>query len=186
MFDKEGKVANWDDNKRRQVSARIRSQLMSMHGNYSPEWKVALQRNGYLKLALMFRKWIVPSWRKRWDTMYYDNVMQTYKEGYYRTGGAYASNMVKRFFYKLTDESKAAEIAITTDWNNLTELERQNIKRFGTEVSIFVTLCILYSVLKNWADDEDSVFIDNLAYQAYRLRTDMGFYVNPRDMMKII
>ena len=186
VFDKEGKVANWDDNKRRQVSARIRSQLMSMHGNYSPEWKVALQRNGYLKLALMFRKWIVPSWRKRWDTMYYDNVMQTYKEGYYRTGGAYASNMVKRFFYKLTDESKAAEIAITTDWNNLTELERQNIKRFGTEVSIFVTLCILYSVLKNWADDEDSVFIDNLAYQAYRLRTDMGFYVNPRDMMKII
>ena len=124
VFDKEGKVANWDDNKRRQVSARIRSQLMSMHGNYSPEWKVALQRNGYLKLALMFRKWIVPSWRKRWDTMYYDNVMQTYKEGYYRTGGAYASNTVKRFFYKLTDESKAAEIAITTDWNNLTELER--------------------------------------------------------------
>ena len=186
VFDKEGKVANWDDNKRRQVSARIRSQLMSMHGNYSPEWKVALQRNGYLKLALMFRKWIVPSWRKRWDSMYYDNVMQTYKEGYYRTGGVYAANMVKRFFYKLTDESKAAEIAIVTDWHNLTEMEKQNIKRCGTEAAIFTTLCILYSVLKNWADDEDSVFIDNLAYQAYRLRTDMGFYLNPRDMMKIV
>ena len=186
IFDKEGKVANWDDNKRRQISSRIRSQLMSMHGNYSAEWKVALQRNGYLKLALMFRKWIVPSWRKRWDSMYYDNVMQTYKEGYYRTGGVYAANMVKRFFYKLTDESKAAEIAIITDWHNLTEIEKQNIKRCGTEAAIFTTLCILYSVLKNWADDEDSVFIDNLAYQAYRLRTDMGFYLNPRDMMKII
>lgn len=186
VFDKDGKVSNWDDNKRRQISARIRSQLMSMHGNYSPEWKVALQRNGYLKLALMFRKWIVPSWRKRWDGMYYDNVTQSYKEGYYWTGATFMANYVKQFFYKLVDESKAAEIAITADWHNLTEMEKQNVKRFGTEVSIFATLCILYSLLKTWADDEDSVFIDNLAYQAYRLRTDMGFYTRPRDMMKII
>lgn len=186
VFDKDGKVSNWDDNKRRQISARIRSQLMSMHGNYSPEWKVALQRNGYLKLALMFRKWIVPSWRKRWDGMYYDNVTQSYKEGYYWTGITFTANKVKQFFYKLTDESKAAEIAITADWHNLTEMEKQNVRRFGTEASIFVTLCVLYSLLKTWADDEDSVFIDNLAYQAYRLRTDMGFYTRPRDMMKII
>lgn len=186
VFDKDGKVSNWDDNKRRQISARVRSQLMSMHGNYSPEWKVALQRNGYLKLALMFRKWIVPSWRKRWDGMYYDNVTQSYKEGYYWTGITFTANKVKQFFYKLTDESKAAEIAITADWHNLTEMEKQNVRRFGAEASIFVTLCVLYSLLKTWADDEDSVFIDNLAYQAYRLRTDMGFYTRPRDMMKII
>lgn len=96
------------------------------------------------------------------------------------------ANYVKQFFYKLVDESKAAEIAITADWHNLTEMEKQNVRRFGTEISIFATLCVLYSLLKTWADDEDSVFIDNLAYQAYRLRTDMGFYTRPRDMMKII
>lgn len=186
VFDKEGKVANWDDNKRRQVSARIRSQLMSMHGNYSPEWKVALQRNGYLKLALMFRKWIVPSWRKRWDCMYYDNVTQSYKEGYYKTGGIYAFNKVKQFFYKLTDETKAAEIAITADWHNLTEMEKQNVRRFATEMAITATLFILYNVLKGYADDEDSVFIDNLAYQAYRLRLDMGFYYDFTATMKIV
>lgn len=186
VFDKEGKVANWNDNKRRQVSARIRSQLMSMHGNYSPEWKVALQRNGYLKLALMFRKWIVPSWRKRWDCMYYDNVTQSYKEGYYKTGGTYAFNKVKWFFYKLTDEAKAAEIAITADWHNLTEMEKQNVRRFATEMAITATLFILYNVLKGYADDEDSVFIDNLAYQAYRLRLDMGFYYDFTATMKIV
>lgn len=186
VFDKDSKVSNWDDNKRRQVSARIRSQLMSMHGNYSPEWKVALQRNGYLKLALMFRKWIVPSWRKRWDCMYYDNVTQSYKEGYYKTGGTYAFNKVKWFFYKLTDEAKAAEIAITADWHNLTEMEKQNVRRFATEMAITATLFILYNVLKGYADDEDSVFIDNLAYQAYRLRLDMGFYYDFTATMKIV
>lgn len=186
VFDKEGKVSNWDDNKRRQTSARIRSQLMSMHGNYSAEWKVALQRNGYLKLALMFRKWIVPSWRKRWDCMYYDNVTQSYKEGYYKTGGTYAFNKVKWFFYKLTDEAKAAEIAITADWHNLTEMEKQNVRRFRTEVAITLALLILYNILKGYADDEDDKFIDNLAYQAYRLRLDMGFYYDFTAAMKIV
>lgn len=186
VFDKEGKVSNWDDNKRRQTSARIRSQLMSMHGNYSAEWKVALQRNGYLKLALMFRKWIVPSWRKRWDCMYYDNVTQSYKEGYYRTGLTYSYNKVKKFFYKLTDESKAAEIAITADWHNLTEMEKQNVRRFATEVTITLALLVLYNILKGYADDEDDKFIDNLAYQAYRLRLDMGFYYDFTATMKIV
>ena len=45
---------------------------------------------------------------------------------------------------------------------------------------------ILYSIVKGFADDDDDKFIDNIAYQLYRLRTDMGFYTNPRDAFKII
>ena len=186
VFDKNGVVSNWDDNKRREMSARVRSILMSMHGNYSEKDKVALQRNGYLKLALMFRKWIIPTWRKRFDGLYYDNVMQDYREGYYKTGGRFLADNVKRFFYKLTDESKAAEIAITADWHNLTENEKANVRRFATEVSIFTSLLILYTLVKGWADDDDDKFLDNIAYQLYRLRTDMGFYWNPNDMFKIV
>ena len=186
VFDKDGKVANWDDNKRRALSSRIRSILMSMHGNYSEKDRVALQRNGYLKLALMFRKWIIPTWRKRYDKLYYDNVMQDYREGYYRTGGRFLAQNVKKFFYKLTDESKAAEIAITADWHNLTEYEKANVRRFATEATIITSLMILYSIVKGFADDDDDKFIDNIAYQLYRLRTDIGFYTNPRDAFKII
>lgn len=186
VFDKDGKVANWSTQDRRNFSSKVRSQLMSMHGNYSNEYKVALQRNGYLRLALMFRKWIIPSWRKRYDTMYYDNVTQDYKEGYYRTGGRFYADKVKQFFYKLTDESRAAEIAITSDWNNLTEMEKQNVKRFSTEVAVFISMCILFSLLKDYIGDDDEPALANLAYQVYRLRTDIGFYTNPMDMMKII
>lgn len=186
VFDKDGIVSNWSNEDRRQISARVRSLLMSMHGNYSEKDKVALQRNGYLKLALMFRKWIVPSARKRFDALYYDNILQDYREGYYRTGGRFFANNVKRFFYKLTDESKAAELAITADWHNLTEQEKANVRRFSTEIAITTSLFVLYSLVKGWADDEDDLLLENLAYQLYRLRTDMGFYYNPRDAFKII
>ena len=186
VFDKDGQVANWTDQDRRNLSSRVRSILMSMHGNYSEKDKVALQRNGYLKLALMFRKWIIPTWRKRFDALYYDNVLQDYKEGYYRTGGRFYANNVKKFFYKLSDETKAAEIAINADWHNLTEQEKANVRRFNTEIIITASLMILYSVVKGYADDDDDKVLDNIAYQFYRLRTDMGFYYNPRDMFKII
>lgn len=186
VFDKDGVVANWTNEDRLNMSARVRSILMSMHGNYSEKDKVALQRNGYLKLALMFRKWIVPTWRKRFDGLYYDNVMQDYREGYYRTGGRFYANSVKKFFYKLIDETKAAEIAINADWHNLTEQEKANVRRMTTEIVITATLALLYSVIKHYADDDDDKFLDNIAYQFYRLRTDMGFYYNPRDMLKII
>ena len=186
VFDKDGVVANWTNEDRLNMSARVRSILMSMHGNYSEKDKVALQRNGYLKLALMFRKWIVPTWRKRFDGLYYDNIMQDYREGYYRTGGRFYANNVKKFFYKLVDETKAAEIAINADWHNLTEQEKSNVRRMTTEIIITATLALLYAVVKHQADDDDDKFLDNVAYQFYRLRTDMGFYYNPRDMLKII
>lgn len=186
VFDKEGKVANWSDSDRRKFSSKVRSQLMSMHGNYSQDWKVALQRNGYLRMALMFRKWIVPSVKKRWEGLYYDNVTEDYKEGYYRTSAKFALNKLKYFYYSLIDEAKAAEIASVADWNSLTEMEKQNCKRMFTEISILVAMHILYTVLKRAADDDDDVILNNFAYQAYRLKVDMGFYWNPRDAFKII
>lgn len=218
VFDKDGKVSNWDNRKRMEVSARVRSQLMSMHGNYSENYRVALQRNGYLKLALMFRKWIVPSWRKRYDHMYFDNVTMDWKEGYYRTAGRVGVQRVKYFFYKLRNEAKAMEIAAVSDWSNLTEMEKQNVKRFGTEMTILLAVTLLYAALSDWDDDDDkkgkygggqfggsgagSVFgpskkvkkgistedliLRNISYQAFRLSTDMGFYWNVFDMMKIV
>ena len=218
VFDKDGKVSNWDNQKRMEVSARVRSQLMGMHGNYSESYRVALQRNGYLKLALMFRKWIVPSWRKRYDHLYFDNVTMDWKEGYYRTAGRVGVQRVKYFFYKLRNEAKAMEIAAVSDWSNLTEMEKQNIKRFGTEMAILLAVTLLYAALSDWDDDDDkkgkygggqfggggagSVFgpskkvkkgistedliLRNISYQAFRLSTDMGFYWNVFDMMKIV
>lgn len=154
IFDKEGVVANWDNQKRMEVSAQIRSQLMSMHGNYSEYYRVALQRNGYLKLALMFRKWIVPSWRKRYDHLYFDNVTMDWKEGYYRTAGRWGAQKAQYFFYKLKNEAKAMEIAATADWSSLTEMEKQNVKRFATEMSIMIAVSLLYAALSDWDDDD--------------------------------
>ena len=128
---------------------------MSMHGNYSENYRVALQRNGYLKLALMFRKWIVPSWRKRYDTLYFDNVTMDWKEGYYRTAGRIGVQRVQYFFYKLRNEAKAMEIAAVSDWSNLTEMEKQNIKRAGTEAAIMAAMWMLYAALSDWDDDDN-------------------------------
>ena len=188
IFDKDGKVNNWKPEQRRAFSATLRSNLMSMHGNYSEKDVVALQRNGYLKLALMFRKWIVPTFRKRFDMMYIDNVTQSDTEGYYRTAGRIATYKVKQFFYKFIDENKALAMAANADYSTLTETEKQNLSRFGTEMTIYGLLFVLYNVLKAAADggDDDNYWLNNTLYQLYRLRTDIGFYFNPNDFIKIV
>lgn len=189
-FDKDNVVTNFSPDEQNQFGARIRSILMSMHGNYAPHTKVAMQRWGLTRLALMFRKWIVPGIKRRWQKEYYDNVVEDWKEGYYHTGARFVKNKVGSFFMKYRDEAKALEMAANADWSTMTEVEKSNVKRFGVDAAFLTMSIILTAILSNLRreeDDEDMKLIwSNLAYQTYRLKTDITFFFNPADAMKII
>lgn len=189
-FDKDGVVANFSPDEQNQFSARVRALLMQMHGNYAPHTKVALQRWGLTRLALMFRKWIIPGIRRRYSTEYYDNVIDDWQEGYYRTGARFIKNKVGSFFMKYKDEARALEMASSADWSTMTEFEKYNVKRFAIDAAFLTAAIILTAVLTKLKDDDDDedmkIFWSNMAYQTYRLKTDITFFFNPADAFKIV
>src|SRR5699024_2101684 len=138
----------------------------------------------------MLRKWIIPGIRRRYSTEYYDNVIDDWQEGYYRTGAIFIKNKVGSFFMKYKDEARALEMASSADWSTMTEFEKYNVKRFAIDAAFLTAAIILTAVLTKLKDDDDDedmkIFWSNMAYQTYRLKTDIAFFFNPADAIKIV
>ena len=190
VFDKEHKVANFSKKDQIAFGQQVTAILRKMHGNYASYSKVALQQYSVGKLVLMFRKWIWTTGKRRWAKEYYDEYGQTFSKGYYRDGGAYYYNKIRGFFERFVDEAKALEYAEKADWDTMTEAEKANVKRFTTEICLFMALTVMGMLLKEYKpDDDDSVMaqvFNHLDYQIFRLSTDMTFYISPASFMKIV
>lgn len=190
VFDKEHKVANFSKKDQIAFGQQVTAILRKMHGNYASYSKVALQQYSVGKLVLMFRKWIWTTGKRRWAKEYYDEYGQTFSKGYYRDGGAYYYNKIRGFFERFIDEAKALEYAEKADWDTMTEAEKANVKRFTTEICLFMALTVMGMLLNEYKpDDDDSVMaqvFNHLDYQIFRLSTDMTFYISPASFMKIV
>ena len=71
-----------------------------MHGEYSDIGKYSMQRKALGRMAIAFRKFMVPGFKRRWQgrdkTNSLDginNLLGEYHEGYYRTFGRFAKQM---------------------------------------------------------------------------------------------
>lgn len=97
-------------------------------------------------------------------------------EGYWRT---FANLMLNDFTELRKFLTPGAE-------SQLTSLEKENVKRTLTEMGIIVALMILSLAFGKMTDDEDE---DSLLYYpyylAYRVRTEMMFFFNPLDTLRM-
>lgn len=190
VFDKDNKVANFGKTEQIAFGQKVSAVIRKMHGNYQAYSKVALQQNGFGSLTLMFRKWIFNTWKYRWSSEYYDEFGQEYSKGYYRDGGMFYYNKVKGFFTRFVNEAKALELAEKSDWDVMLDDEKANVRRFTTEIAMYMMLSILSSVVGSAMDDEDDEetkrILANIDYQIFRLQTDITFYINPMSTFRII
>jgi hypothetical protein len=174
-------------------SIKVRDRIKKMHGNYDEKARIALQANAFGGMVLMFRRWIVPTIKNRWQTRHYNNITDEYEEGYYSTGlrlgKDLAFNPVRKFFMSLVNEAKALEIVSEADWATATEQEKRNIRRLTVDLVLLASTAVLYGLMTGLRDDEPDkdmkLFYNNIAYQLYRLNTDFSFYFNPGSFIKI-
>ena len=139
-----------------QVSHTIKEIVMEAYGNYDSKNQAAFQRHALGKSVFGLRKWLVRGTSKRWrgintvfmtkeeaDEMgrFYSEFLQDDKEGNYVTAirfvGEHKAKLLKLKFDLLTSE-----------WHNLTDRERSNIRRTIMEASL-VTLS-LFLALIDW------------------------------------
>ena len=190
VFDEDSKVANFGKREQIEFGQKVSAVIRKMHGNYQQYSKVALQQNGFGSLTLMFRKWIYTTWKYRWSKEYYDEFGQEFSKGYYRDGGMFYYNKVRSFFSRFVDEAKALELAEKADWDTLLEDEKANIRRFTTDICMYMLMMALGTLVGSAIDDEDDDdiknILSNIDYQLFRLQTDITFYINPMSTFRII
>jgi hypothetical protein len=131
-----------------------------------------LQRRWYGKLAMMFRKHVYPSIRKRWGSEYIDMEEGDWTAGYYNV---FLKKIVQSFKQKSLEAFSAA-----------TEDEKRAIKKSMFEIATFIAVNMLVYGLSGLDDDDDPATA-NAELQLRRFSDDLGFYlVDVNAWMRII
>lgn len=147
-------------------SRRCAALNQHMHGIYNKLDRNAFQKVAIGRMAMMFRKWIRPSYNKRWRDTSYNFDLGAWTEGYYLT--------TYRFLGQLVKDLRKGQFHIAANFKNLSDQEKANIRRACTEVGHLVLLIAILGLI-SWPDDKDRPWlIAMIEYQTRRLYTEVG------------
>jgi hypothetical protein len=174
--------SKWTEKDQDAFLYKTRGVLSQLHGEYSRIGKVAIERRALGRMAFMFRKFVEPGFRRRWGNLNYNERLEDFTEGNYRTTGKFFKTLIndmRKFQFDLLKE----------DWNKLTDVEKANIHRTIAEVGFLISAIILSKVflsLRADQDDDRDWIYEFAAYQMLRYRTELLFFFNPAESLKIL
>lgn len=143
-----------------------------LFGIYNETDSNAANRVSMGRLLMQYRKWMKPSFNKRFQAKQYNAITGKEEEGYYRT--------LLRFALEL----KRGQFQLASQWKNLTVNEKANIKRSLTEIIQFLIVSALVRFI-DWGDDDDRPWAAKLAeYTTRRLKHELGSMVPGLSMVK--
>ena len=140
-----------------------------LYGNYDQESKNALQNTALGASAMMYKNWLVPALKRRYGKKQYNYLLDKETEGYYRTAS--------KFLWQLITDLKASEFDYKARKGELEDYELANLRKAVTEMSIFATLTLLFSIIDMFDDDDDEEnnwFLQMTEYTARRLKSELG------------
>ena len=166
------RVANFD---RMRFINRLHGINKRTNGVYNDFDSAHLKRYWYGKLVMLFRGWMVPGYRKRFghgETWHSDHELGALTQGTYLT------------FYKMLRDSLKTQ---SNQYKNMSELEKQNVRRVQTEIFSLIGTMLLALGLGAIDDDEEpnSWALNFLLYQNRRLQSELLFYVNPHETWRL-
>jgi len=170
---------DFTEKQRKDVMNKLHALNKRLHGVYNEFDKATIQRYSLGRLVMMYRKYLVPSYKRRWKSISGDQESGTLTEGYYRTFN-------KTFIRDLRD----LKFNIAKNWETYTDFEKAQIKRTLAEASFIISLSALTMVLKAAGDDDEELknsYIYNFVlYQAVRQRSETFAYLSPVDAYRVV
>ena len=136
-----------------------------------------LKRHWGGKLLMLFRGWMAPGYRRRFghgETWHSDHELGALTQGTYLT------------FWKMLRDSFKTQ---SNQYKNMSELEKQNVRRSMVEINAFIgTLLLGFGLALMAGDDEEenSWLLNFLMYQNRRLQSELMFYVNPEETWRLL
>lgn len=177
------KRSNWRPEQQSLFGAKVKRLLAKLHGEYDAMGKNAAQRYSVGRMAMMFRKFIVPGYKKRFQKRQINEFLEDYTEGSYTQIGKFLKQSVMEL-------NALGLAAFSENWAELSHREKSNMVRGALELISGLLMGVLagaFVTLKGEADD------DNLRYAAsfaavisMRLKSELLFYINPAETLTII
>jgi hypothetical protein len=173
--------SDWTENDQFEFQYKVRGILSRLHGEYSDLGRVAIQRGALGRMAFMFRKFVVPGFKRRMAGKAYVERLDDFVEGNYISTARFMGRFVSDLYH--------LKFQVGANWKKMPDHEKSNVRRTLTEAS-FLTMAILLanlaiSKLKE-GDDEDERAWSFIAYQALRLRAELLFFVKPDETLSIL
>lgn len=149
-----------------QLTDKIQRINQMIHGRYSQKEAAAIQQNAIYRVVSQFRKWIPAYLESRFNEKQWDNRLQEFTEGRFRT--LIDINVYK----KLLSGEK------------LTELESYNMKKNLTELILWAATAFSYSLIHGGDDEEAKRRRKNPYYKLgmtllNRASGDLGYFYKP-------
>ncbi len=149
---------------------KVHSLLKDLNGNYNKFDRPLIEKYSIGRLLTFMRKFLVPMVTRRFETTRLDLEMGEIQQGYYIT----FANTFLRDVLKYKGNVYQA-------WGDLTETQKQAVKRTAAELGIILTFAILISLLGGYDDDRDlsagsitegQFWKMHLLYQAMKVKSE--------------
>lgn len=128
------------------------------------------------RLLFLFKSWLPETVANRFEKKKYDEFLDREVEGYYRTFG-------KKFGEEGLGVFRSMLRALFSDEvEDMDELERENLRKFGAELASIISIYMIYFTLKAMApdeDDEDRKIWNVLLNQIELIGRDLTYYISP-------
>ena len=167
---------------------RIKGVYQYLHGNYSKNDATAMQQKALGRLLILFRKWLMPGWKRRWANDTFDNREVFNERLGANTGGYYVITYKFLSQYVKQMKEKGFEMGMLKEnWNKLPEWKKSAVKKSVAEFAISAAILLLITLLGSLeGDDEDDWMKSMLVYQLHRLDSEVSFYRNPGSAMEVL
>jgi hypothetical protein len=161
---------NYTEKKRQDFQNKLHALNKRLHGVYNDFDKGTIQRLSLGRLLTMYRKHMVPGFKRRWKKASMDQELGAVTEGYYRT-----------FWNLFIKDLIKYNINIIEAWSGYTAAQKSQIRKTVGDISIIVAFAVLASMLKGDDDEEEekdkSYKYNFLLYQAIRMRSETASYL---------
>lgn len=161
--------------KQKALRRKISSINKELHGVYNSFDRASIEKYSWGRLLLFFRKFVVSGFKKRFRY----NPKVDYEAGELREG------IYINFMSTMIKDWRDVVRYLTYKDHLLTDNQKAALKKTGLELTYMLLLGMLVSILDD--DDEEPGYIKAFAlYEAYRLQSEMLFYLNPKETLKVL
>lgn len=166
------------------IKGQVRGVNQSMHGAMNAEDKGLIHQYCLGRLVMNFRQWAIGHYSRRYRGRHWDFNFQDWREGYYTTLYKGTINDDVKEVWKMGHKKDAVLMAIkdfstfmfraSTQWSNLNDMQKANVKRARTEMLMFFSLLGLSFALGDPDEHKKEFWRRWWIYQNKRMLTETG------------
>lgn len=166
-------LTNLDNDFIKEVKKKVRYVNESTFGAMSDESKGIIHKHIFGRMVMQFRQWMIRHYERRYRKRYWDSDLQQWREGYWNIATKHyiSRNRVLSNIYKIFTHQ---QIYNTLSWDSLSDTEKQAVKKWNTEVLLFLALLLIQTpaVLGEKEDYEEDYWYKLLAFQIKKAFAD--------------